>query len=172
MIRYSFALCILSIALTTSCTLAQGDANSESEEATRMIDNDSIKSHLSSFQQEVMCGGATEAPFTGAYLYNKDEGIYHCAACNYPLFDSNTKYDSGSGWPSFYDQIAEGSVTTKADNSHGMKRTEILCGQCGGHLGHIFNDGPRNKTGQRYCVNSVSLSFEPTKSTLDIPEFE
>ena len=89
-----------------------------------------------------------------------------------PLFDSNTKYDSGSGWPSFYDQIAEGSVTTKADNSHGMKRTEILCGQCGGHLGHIFNDGPRNKTGQRYCVNSVSLSFEPTKSTLDIPEFE
>ena len=172
MIRYSFALCILSIALTTSCSLAQGDANSESEEATRMIDNDSIKSHLSSFQQEVMCGGATEAPFTGAYLYNKDEGIYHCAACNYPLFDSNTKYDSGSGWPSFYDQIAEGSVTTKADNSHGMKRTEILCGQCGGHLGHIFNDGPRNKTGQRYCVNSVSLSFEPTKSTLDIPEFE
>lgn len=172
MIRYSFALCILSIALTSSCTLAQGDANSESEEATRMIDNDSIKSHLSSFQQEVMCGGATEAPFTGAYLYNKDEGIYHCAACNYPLFDSNTKYDSGSGWPSFYDQIAEGSVTTKADNSHGMKRTEILCGQCGGHLGHIFNDGPRNKTGQRYCVNSVSLSFEPTKSTLDIPEFE
>ena len=172
MIRYSFALCILSIALTTSCTLAQGDANSESEEATRMIDNDSIKSHLSSFQQAVMCGGATEAPFTGAYLYNKDEGIYHCAACNYPLFDSNTKYDSGSGWPSFYDQIAEGSVTTKADNSHGMKRTEILCGQCGGHLGHIFNDGPRNKTGQRYCVNSVSLSFEPTKSTLDIPEFE
>lgn len=172
MIRYSFALCILSIALTTSCTLAQGDANSESEEATRMIDNDSIKSHLSSFQQEVMCGGATEAPFTGAYLYNKDEGIYHCAACNYPLFDSNTKYDSGSGWPSFYDQIAEGSVTTKADNSHGMKRTEILCGQCGGHLGHIFNDGPKNKTGQRYCVNSVSLSFEPTKSTLDIPEFE
>lgn len=172
MIRYSFALCILSIALTTSCTLAQGDANSESEEATRMIDNDSIKSHLSSFQQEVMCGGATEAPFTGAYLYNKDEGIYHCAACNYPLFDSNTKYDSGSGWPSFYDQIAEGSVTTKADNSHGMKRTEILCGQCGGHLGHIFNDGPRNKTGQRYCVNSVSLFFEPTKSTLDIPEFE
>ena len=172
MIRYSFALCILSIALTTSCTLAQGDANSESEEATRMIDNDSIKSHLSSFQQEVMCGGATEAPFTGAYLYNKDEGIYHCAACNYPLFDSNTKYDSGSGWPSFYDQIAEGSVTTKADNSRGMKRTEILCGQCGGHLGHIFNDGPRNKTGQRYCVNSVSLSFEPTKSTLDIPEFE
>ena len=172
MIRYSFALCILSIALTTSCTLAQGDVNSESEEATRMIDNDSIKSHLSSFQQEVMCGGATEAPFTGAYLYNKDEGIYHCAACNYPLFDSNTKYDSGSGWPSFYDQIAEGSVTTKADNSHGMKRTEILCGQCGGHLGHIFNDGPRNKTGQRYCVNSVSLSFEPTKSTLDIPEFE
>lgn len=172
MIRYSFALCILSIALTTSCTLAQGDANAESVEATRMIDNDSIKSHLSSFQQEVMCGGATEAPFTGAYLYNKDEGIYHCAACNYPLFDSNTKYDSGSGWPSFYDQIAEGSVTTKADNSHGMKRTEILCGQCGGHLGHIFNDGPRNKTGQRYCVNSVSLSFEPTKSTLDIPEFE
>ena len=158
--------------LITSCTKGQGEVGLEGSDTQRMIDSDSIRSSLSSFQREVMCGGATEAPFTGAYLYNKDEGVYHCAACNHPLFDSDTKYDSGSGWPSFYDQIAEGAVTTKTDNSHGMIRTEILCGQCGGHLGHIFNDGPRNKTGQRYCVNSVSLSFEPTKSILDIPEFE
>ena len=172
MVNHQIVLCLLSAMLITSCTLAQGEASSEVSETKRMIDNDSIKSSLSSFQQEVMCGGATEAPFTGAYLYNKEEGFYHCAACHHPLFDSNTKYDSGSGWPSFYDQIAKGSVVTKADHSHGMRRTEILCGQCGGHLGHIFNDGPTNKTGQRYCVNSVSLSFEPTNSTMDIPEFE
>lgn len=172
MVNHQIILCLLSAMLITSCTLAQSEASSEISDTKRMIDSDSIKSSLSSFQREVMCGGATEAPFTGAYLYNKDKGVYHCAACNHPLFDSDTKYDSGSGWPSFYDQIAAGSVTTKADNSHGMKRTEILCGQCGGHLGHIFPDGPKNKTGQRYCVNSVSLSFQPTKSTLDIPEFE
>ncbi|MEC7159461.1 MAG: peptide-methionine (R)-S-oxide reductase MsrB [Bacteroidota bacterium] len=172
MVNHQLAVCLLIAMLITSCTKGQGEVGLEGSDTQRMIDSDSIRSSLSSFQREVMCGGATEAPFTGAYLYNKDEGVYHCAACNHPLFDSDTKYDSGSGWPSFYDQIAEGAVTTKTDNSHGMIRTEILCGQCGGHLGHIFNDGPRNKTGQRYCVNSVSLSFEPTKSILDIPEFE
>ena len=165
-------LSLFTLLLTTSCTKAQGNIQQDSHGTARMIDHDSLKSNLSSFQQDVMCGGATEAPFTGAYLYNKEDGVYHCAACKHPLFDSNTKYDSGSGWPSFYDQIKEGAITTQADNSHGMKRTEILCGHCGGHLGHIFNDGPINKTGQRYCVNSASLSFQTRGNTIDVIDFE
>ncbi|MEC7159741.1 MAG: peptide-methionine (R)-S-oxide reductase, partial [Bacteroidota bacterium] len=94
MVNHQIILCLLSAMLITSCTLAQSEASSEVSDTKRMIDSDSIKSSLSSFQREVMCGGATEAPFTGAYLYNKDKGVYHCAACNHPLFDSDTKYDS------------------------------------------------------------------------------
>lgn len=119
---------------------------------------------LSPEQFSVLCGGATEKPFTGKYLYHKEKGIYSCAACKNPLFKSDTKYDSGSGWPSFYSKIDKKAIVEKTDNSHGMKRTEILCAKCGGHLGHVFNDGPA-PTGLRYCVNSVSLDFE--KETAD-----
>lgn len=101
----------------------------------------------------------TERAFTGKFYKNKEAGTYVCRGCGTPLFTSDTKYDSGSGWPSFYDAIDKGVIETKTDYSHGMIRTEIMCAKCGGHLGHLFDDGP-NPTGQRYCVNSLSLDFK------------
>lgn len=117
---------------------------------------------LSKDQQAVLFDKATEAPFTGAFLYNKESGDYLCANCGTPLFRSDRKYDSFCGWPSF-DQAIEGAVVETQDTSVGMVRTEITCAHCGGHLGHVFDDGPIETTGQRYCINSLSLGFEPKK---------
>jgi peptide-methionine (R)-S-oxide reductase len=114
---------------------------------------------LSPDQYNVLCGGATETPFTGKYLYHKEKGVYTCAACKNPLFKSDTKYDSGSGWPSFYDKIDKKAIKEIPDYKLAMKRIEIVCARCGGHLGHVFNDGP-NPTGLRYCVNSAALDFQ------------
>ena len=122
---------------------------------------DSIFENLDDFQKKVMCGGATEQAFTGKYLYNKAKGIYACAACKNPLFTSETKFDSGSGWPSFFKQIDKGAINEIIDTSYGIKRIEIICSKCEGHLGHVFEDGPE-PTGLRYCVNSASLVFLPS----------
>ena len=100
----------------------------------------------------------TEPPFTGKLLNNKEKGSYVCAGCGNTLFSSDTKFDSGSGWPSFWDVISSDSVELKADYSFGMKRIEVLCASCGGHLGHVFEDGPK-PTGKRYCINSIRLDF-------------
>jgi peptide-methionine (R)-S-oxide reductase len=103
----------------------------------------------------------TERAFTGEYVDAEDDGTYVCAACGSPLFSSETKFHSGSGWPSFWDVVSQANVEVREDNSHGMRRTEIVCARCDGHLGHVFDDGPRDQTGLRYCINSASLDFEP-----------
>lgn len=118
------------------------------------------RQNLSAEQYRVLREKGTEAPFTGKLLENKETGMYACAACGLELFRSAEKYDSGSGWPSFWTAAAGDHVKLHADDSHGMRRTEVTCARCGSHLGHVFEDGPQ-PTGQRFCINSVSLVFQP-----------
>lgn len=113
-------------------------------------------------QYKVLRDKGTERPFTGRLLTNNEKGVYRCAGCGQELFISDSKYDSGSGWPSFSSTVSDGAVEKKEDRSLGINRTEILCSRCGGHLGHVFEDGPE-PTGLRYCVNSDALEFKPEK---------
>lgn len=108
----------------------------------------------------VLRGKGTERPYTGEYYHFEEKGIYVCAGCGNELFDSDAKYHSGSGWPSYFKPLAQDRIDEHVDHSHGMTRTEIMCSRCGGHLGHVFTDGPR-PTGLRYCVNSLSMKFKP-----------
>jgi peptide-methionine (R)-S-oxide reductase len=117
------------------------------------------KLKLTPEQYRVLRQCGTEPPFTGKYVHHKGKGVYVCAGCGNELFSSDTKYESGSGWPSFWDQFSEDSVEKRIDRSHGMKRIEVVCKKCGGHLGHVFDDGP-DPTGLRYCINSLSLDFK------------
>ena len=124
------------------------------------VDEDELRQRLSPEQFEVTRRAGTERAFTGAYVDTKEPGTYRCIVCDLELFRSDTKYDSGSGWPSFWEPISADRVTLQTDTSHGMVRTEATCARCGSHLGHVFPDGPQ-PTGERFCMNSASLKLDP-----------
>lgn len=125
------------------------------------MDDKAWKKKLTADQYHVLREKGTEPAFTGQYVDNHDDGSYHCAACGNILFGSETKFDSGGGWPSFTEPANLEHIKLHGDTSYGMKRTEVTCANCGGHLGHVFPDGPSGSGGNRYCINSLSLDFKP-----------
>lgn len=176
--RGTFLVVLMSLIFTACNTAQESTSNVEikgkplGDRVFISLDGDTLNrvvksdeewhTQLTDFEYKVLREAGTERAFTGEYWDNKKEGVYLCRACQLPLFSSKTKFRSGTGWPSFYEPIKEDNVLEESDYSLGMVRTEVRCARCGGHLGHVFDDGPR-PTGLRYCMNSVSLTFVPKK---------
>ncbi len=152
----SMLLMMISCAKPTEAPIAQ-DQQGRKDKIVKS--NDEWKKVLPEDVYHIMREQGTERAFTGQYWDKHEKGVYYCAACDLALFDSETKFESGSGWPSFYQPIAQNAVEKETDTSYGMVRDEVHCARCGGHLGHVFDDGPK-PTGLRYCINSASLSFK------------
>ncbi len=150
------------IAPTVDNNLPTNDRYSDSDTTKLPLSNEEWKKILPADVYAIAREKGTERAFTGKYYEHKEVGTYYCAACGYALFNSNGKFDSNCGWPSFFEPITKGSILYAPDNSYGMKRTEVMCGRCKSHLGHVFDDGPP-PTGLRYCINSVILDFSAAK---------
>ncbi|ESU25342.1 peptide-methionine (S)-S-oxide reductase MrsB1 [Flavobacterium limnosediminis JC2902] len=153
---------IVLLVISTFISCNGQEKKKESQPASKPAVEDPWKAKLTSEQYEVLREKGTERPFTGEYWKHFEKGMYVCAACANPLFTSDAKFDSDCGWPSF-DQAIKGSVKYTNDSSFGMERIEVTCAKCGGHLGHVFDDGPKETTGKRFCTNSVSIQFIPEK---------
>ena len=165
---------ILILGALNSCAQSSTDSTAQKETSTKtdslnkdttMIEKTEAewKAELTDEEYYVLRQKGTERPHTSEFNKNNDSGVYVCKGCGTELFSSNTKFDAHCGWPSFYESINKDNVEEILDKTHGMIRTEVVCKKCKGHLGHVFNDGPSDKTGLRYCINGVSLGFEPKK---------